>query len=46
MSNKFNSSNNFDSNGPENVIATCFYGVLGVKRDADEAEIKKALVFK
>lgn len=46
--NKFNSNdegknnNNTDTNGPEKIISDCLYGVLGVKRDADEVEIKKA----
>uniref|UniRef100_A0A914NJF4 J domain-containing protein n=1 Tax=Meloidogyne incognita TaxID=6306 RepID=A0A914NJF4_MELIC len=46
--NKFNSNdegknnNNADTNGPEKIISDCFYSVLGVKRDAEEAEIKKA----
>uniref|UniRef100_A0A915N8K9 J domain-containing protein n=1 Tax=Meloidogyne javanica TaxID=6303 RepID=A0A915N8K9_MELJA len=39
---KNNNSNNADSNGPEKTISDCLYSVLGVKRDAEEAEIKKA----
>ena len=39
---KNNNSNNADSNGPEKIISDCLYSVLGVKRDAEEAEIKKA----